>query len=572
MIKGIGASAGYAIGKVLKLKQIDIDVTKKMVEDSDKEIARLDNAIEKSLEELGSIKDRTAKQIDEESAAIFEAHMDILHDPEFIGAAKQKISDEAINADYAIKEVTDMFLAIFETIDDPYIKERAADLKDVSKRVIRNLFGIADNNPNDIKDEVIIVAEDLTPSDTAQLDRQFVKGFITDIGGRTSHSAIMARIIEIPAVVGTKEACDTIGDNDVVIMDGFLGEVFVNPDETLIKTYEEKQEQYTRQKHIWAEMKDKATMTLDGTHVDLAANIGDSNDIEGVLNNGSEGIGLFRTECLYMGRDHLPTEDEQFEAYKVVLEKMDGKPVVVRTLDIGGDKELPYMDMPRELNPFLGYRAIRLCLDRKEMFRTQLRALLRASVYGNLKTMFPMIATINEFLDAKAFLYQIKHELIDEGINVSDDIELGIMVEIPSTVMLADLFAKEVDFFSIGTNDLIQYTFAADRMNEKVSYLYQPFNPSLLRMIKNVIDAAHKENKWVGMCGEMAGEILAVPILLGLGLDEFSMCATSILEARYSLSHIKKTDAEKLALEVINMRNQEEVITAVQSFLNSRNI
>lgn len=394
-----------------------------------------------------------------------------------------------------------------------------------------------------IDEEVIVVAHDLTPSDTAQLDRRYVKAFVTDIGGRTSHSAIMARSLEIPAVVGSKEITSLTEDGTMIAVNGIDGEVIVEPTDENVQAYHEKAEAYARQKAEWEQLKNAETITADGKHFELAANIGTPKDVEGVLNNGGEAIGLYRTEFLYMDSTDFPTEDEQFEGYKAVLEGMNGKPVVVRTMDIGGDKELPYLDLPEEMNPFLGYRAIRVCLDCQEMFRTQLRALLRASVYGQLRIMFPMIATLQEFRQAKAILEEEREKLIAEGVEVAEGIQVGIMIEIPAAAVLADQFAKEVDFFSIGTNDLIQYTMAADRMNEKVSYLYQPYNPSILRLIKHVIDSAHAEGKWAGMCGEMAGDQTAVPLLVGLGLDEFSMSATSILKTR---SLMKRLDTEKM--------------------------
>ncbi len=430
-----------------------------------------------------------------------------------------------------------------------------------------NLLGVTLSNPSTISEKVILIAEDLTPSDTAQLNRKFVKGFITDIGGRTSHSAIMARSMEIPAIVGTKIATTEINQDDLIIVDGINGKVFVNPAEDVVKLYLDKKQAYEQQKSEWAKLKEKDTVTSDGLHVELAANIGTPEDVKGVIENGGEGIGLYRTEFLYMGRDQLPTEEEQYEAYKSVLEGMEGKPVVVRTLDIGGDKELLYLDLPNEMNPFLGFRAIRLCLEMKDMFRTQLRALLRASNYGNLKIMFPMIATLDEFRQAKTVLEEEKDKLSNEGIAVAKDIEIGIMVEIPSTAVMADLFAKEVDFFSIGTNDLIQYTMAADRMNEQVSYLYQPYNPAILRLIKSVIDAAHKEGKWVGMCGEMAGDEVAIPILLGLGLDEFSMSATSILPARSQILKLSNSEISELTDQILNMQTCQEVENFVKETL-----
>jgi len=454
---------------------------------------------------------------------------------------------------------------MFEQMDNEYMKERAADIRDVTKRVLAHLLGVQLPNPSMIAEEVIIVAEDLTPSDTAQLNRNFVKGFTTNIGGRTSHSAIMARSMEIPAVVGTKTATEEITNGDFVIVDGLKGEVHINPTPELIADYRKVHEDYEVQKAEWAKLVNEPTLTNDGHHVELAANIGIPNDLKGVIENGGEGVGLYRTEFLYMGRDQLPSEEEQFESYKAVLKGMAGKPVVVRTLDIGGDKELPYLDLPKEMNPFLGFRAIRLCLEEQGIFRTQLRALLRASSFGNLKIMFPMIATLDEFRAAKTILEEEKEKLLSEGQTVAEKIELGIMVEIPSTAILADQFAKEVDFFSIGTNDLIQYTMAADRMNQRVSYLYQPYSPSILRLVKMVIDAAHAEGKWAGMCGEMAGDETAIPVLLGLGLDEFSMSATSILKARSQIKNLKKSDMEKLAQEVLNMQTTSQVIEAVNS-------
>lgn len=454
---------------------------------------------------------------------------------------------------------------MFENMKSAYLKERAADMRDVTKRVLTHLLGLNYVNPADINEEVIVIAEDLTPSDTAQLNRNYVKGFTTNIGGRTSHSAIMARSLEIPAVVGTKEVLDKVNSGDLVIVDGLDGSVIINPTEDVLNEYKAKRDKYLVQIEEWKKLREVQTTSKDGVHVELAANIGTPNDVTGVLENGGEGVGLYRTEFLYMGRTELPSEDVQFNAYKTVLEKMEGKPVVVRTLDIGGDKELPYLNLPKEMNPFLGFRAIRLCLEQKDLFRTQLRALLRASVYGTLRIMFPMIATLDEFRAAKALLLEEKEKLQAEGVQVSDEIQLGIMVEIPSTAVLADQFAKEVDFFSIGTNDLIQYTMAADRMNERVSYLYQPYNPSILRLVKMVIDAAHKEGKWAGMCGEMAGDATAIPLLLGLGLDEFSMSATSILPARSQISKLSKADMEQLAAKALQMQTAEQVVELVRS-------
>ena len=552
-LQGIAASDGIAIAKVYTLTEPDLTVTKVTVEDSEKEVSRLDDALAASIKDVELIKETALKNLGEEEAQVFDAHLMVLSDPELIGQVKDSITSNKVNAESALKEVTDMFISIFAGMEDnPYMQERAADIRDVSKRILAHLLGVKIPSPATIKDEVIIVAADLTPSDTAQLNRQYVKAFVTDIGGRTSHSAIMARSLEIPAIVGTKEVTSIAKDGDIIIVDGLSGDVFLNPSEEVVAEYRAKAEAFAAQQAEWEKLKDSKTYTKDGHQVELAANIGTPKDLEGVVNNGAEGVGLYRTEFLYMDSHEMPTEEDQFEAYKAVLEGMNGKPVVVRTMDIGGDKELPYLPLPHEMNPFLGYRAIRISLNEPEMFRTQLRALLRASVYGKLRIMFPMIATLNDFRGAKALLEEEKAKLIAEGVAVSDDIQVGIMIEIPAAAVLAHQFAKEVDFFSIGTNDLIQYTMAADRMNERVSYLYQPYNPSILTLIKHVIDSAHKEGKWAGMCGEMAGDQTAVPLLVGLGLDEFSMSASSVLKTRSLISKLTLSDMQALAAKAIN--------------------
>ncbi|MFJ7732585.1 phosphoenolpyruvate--protein phosphotransferase [Lysinibacillus sp. NPDC097231] len=563
-LKGIAASDGIAIAKACRLVQPDLTFTKTAIQDIDAEQQRLAAALEKTEEELAAIQQLTQEKLGAQEAAIFGAHLLVVKDPELIGPINQKIADEAVNAEYALNEVSTMFVSLFEGMDDEYMSERAADIKDVSNRVLAHLLGVHIPNPSNISEQVIVVANDLTPSETAQLDRKFVLGFTTDIGGRTSHSAIMARSLEIPAVVGTGTATTTIQDGDLLIVDGLTGNVLVNPAEDVVATYRKKAQDFTAQQAEWATLLHEKTISKDGVQVELAANIGSPDDLEGVLRHGGEGIGLYRTEFLYMGRENLPSEDEQFTAYKMVLEGMEEKAVVIRTLDIGGDKNLPYLALQEEMNPFLGHRAIRLCLDYQDIFRTQLRALLRASTYGNLKIMFPMIATLQEFRDAKAILLEEKENLLAQGIAVSEQIEIGIMVEIPSTAVMADTFAREVDFFSIGTNDLIQYTMAADRMNEKVSYLYQPYNPAILRLIKMVIDAAHKEKKWAGMCGEMAGDEYAVPLLLGLGLDEFSMSATSILKTRSLIKNLSVTDMQALATEALQLATADEILEKVK--------
>ncbi|QBC23603.1 phosphoenolpyruvate--protein phosphotransferase [Staphylococcus aureus] len=568
LIKGIAASDGVAIAKAYLLVEPDLTFDKnEKVTDVEGEVAKFNSAIEASKVELTKIRNNAEVQLGADKAAIFDAHLLVLDDPELIQPIQDKIKNENANAATALTDVTTQFVTIFESMDNEYMKERAADIRDVSKRVLSHILGVELPNPSMIDENVVIVGNDLTPSDTAQLNKEFVQGFATNIGGRTSHSAIMSRSLEIPAIVGTKSITQEVKQGDMIIVDGLNGDVIVNPTEDELIAYQDKRERYFADKKELQKLRDADTVTVDGVHAELAANIGTPNDLPGVIENGAQGIGLYRTEFLYMGRDQMPTEEEQFEAYKEVLEAMGGKRVVVRTLDIGGDKELSYLNLPEEMNPFLGYRAIRLCLAQQDIFRPQLRALLRASVYGKLNIMFPMVATINEFREAKAILLEEKENLKNEGHDISDDIELGIMVEIPATAALADVFAKEVDFFSIGTNDLIQYTLAADRMSERVSYLYQPYNPSILRLVKQVIEASHKEGKWTGMCGEMAGDETAIPLLLGLGLDEFSMSATSILKARRQINGLSKNEMTELANRAVDCATQEEVIELVNNYV-----
>ncbi|ANJ13686.1 phosphoenolpyruvate--protein phosphotransferase [Lactiplantibacillus plantarum subsp. plantarum] len=553
VLKGIAASDGVAIAKAYMLVDPDLSFEKTTVSDTDAEVARLHDAFDASKAELKVIKDKAVENLGEEEAEVFEAHITILSDPEMLGQIEGKIKDDKVNAEEALKEVTDTFISMFEAMtDNAYMQERAGDIRDVTKRVLSHLLGVTLPSPALIDSEVIVVAHDLTPSDTAQLDRKYVKGFITDIGGRTSHSAIMSRTLEIPAVVGSESATTDIKEGDTVVLDGINGDALVAPTDAEVADYQQKAKDFVAQKAEWAKLKNEATVSKDGKHFELASNIGTPDDMDGVLDAGSEAIGLFRSEFLYMNSSELPDEDTQFEAYKKVVEGMNGKPVIVRTMDIGGDKELPYLPLPDEMNPFLGYRAIRISLDRDDIFRTQLRALLRASHYGQLRIMFPMIATLDEFRKAKAIFEEEKAKLVAAGTPVADDIKLGIMIEIPSAAILADQFAKEVDFFSIGTNDLIQYSFAADRGNEQVSYLYQPYNPSLLRLIKHVIDAAHANGRFTGMCGEVAGDQIAVPLLMGLGLDEFSMSSTSVLKTRSLMKKLDTKEMAKLADKALN--------------------
>lgn len=564
---GIAAAAGYGMGKVFLLEDQEIQVIRSTISSSDipKEIARFEEAAQQAGAELATVCELTKKKLGEDVAAIFSAHMMILEDPEYISGVKDKITQETINAEAAVQEVTDQFAEIFMSMENEYFRERAADVKDVSRRLLRRLLGISSTSLADVDDKVILCAHDLTPSDTAQLERDKIVGFATDIGGRTSHSAIMARSMGIPAVVGLKDILQKVKAGDFVIVDGNEGKVFVNPSESDIESYSKKQDQAAARQREFEKLLTEESITSDGVKVELAANIGNPGDAKTAIAGGAEGVGLYRTEFLYMGRNELPGEEEQFQAYKEVATLFGAKkPVVIRTLDIGGDKKLPYLEMPEEMNPFLGYRAIRLCLDRPEIFKTQLRAILRASVFGNVKMMYPMIATLQELRAANRILGEVQEELAAEQVAFNPEMEVGIMVEIPAVAAIADKFAKEVDFFSIGTNDLVQYTLAVDRMSEKISYLYQPMNPAILRLVHGVITAAHKENKWVGMCGEMAGDLTAIPVLLGLGLDEFSMSASSVLPAKALVRHLSKQDAEKLVEIVLEMDDAEEIKSFVE--------
>jgi len=558
-IVGISASEGIAISKAFKLEEVKLNVTKDKIDDPSKELKKLSTAIAITIKELSVLRNDTLKKMDEDHAKIFDAHIQIASDPELVKQVEDMIMSDSYNGAYAFKTVSEIYALMFEEMDNEYFKERALDVRDVARRVIAHLLGQSLNDPSLINEEVIVVANDLTPSDTAQLNKKYVKGFVTNIGGRTSHSAIMARSLEIPAVVGTINILENVNNNDKIIIDGKNGDVIINPTKTEISKYQAKQLEYFKEIALLKKYANETTITKDGKQVELAANIGSPDDIDYVLKNGGEGVGLYRTEFLYMNNDNFPTEDEQFIAYKMVLELLKNKKVIIRTLDIGGDKQLEYLKMDKELNPFLGQRALRYCLENPNIFKTQLRALLRSSIYGDLHIMFPMVATLDELRDAKKLLKECEVELLNEGRTINDNYKVGIMVEIPAVAILADQFAKEVDFFSIGTNDLIQYTFAADRMNQKVAYLYQPCNPSLLRLIKLVIDASHKAGIWTGMCGEMAADMLAAPILLGLGLDEFSMSASSILKIRYLFSNLNYKEMKKMAEKALSFGTSDEV-------------
>lgn len=559
MILGTGASPGIAMGKILLLQNQELIIEKKIINDKDAEKTKFLKALDASKDELSRIKDKALKELGEEKAAIFESHLMVLEDPELISSTENKIEAQKFNADYAFKAVTTEFINIFEAMDNEYMRERAADIKDVSQRVLRHLLGIASVDLSILKEEVLLVSNDLTPSETATMDKEKVLGFLTNIGGRTSHTAIMARSLEIPAVVGLANITTTVKPGDYVIINGDSGEVIVNPTTEDIAYYNNLKEDYEKIKQSLQSFKDQESVTFDGRKVELAGNIGTPKDITGLINNGAEGVGLYRTEFIYMDRDSLPSEEEQFNSYKAVLESLSPKPVVIRTLDAGGDKELCYLNTDKEMNPFLGYRAIRICLREKDLFKTQLRALLRASIFGNLKIMFPMISSLEELLLAKNILDEVKVELSANNIAYASNVEVGMMIEVPSAAIISDILAKHVDFFSIGTNDLIQYTCAVDRMNEKIHHLYSPYNPAVLRLIKMVIDNGHKEGIWVGMCGEMAGDKKIIPILLGMGLDEFSMSPISILPARKLIHSLSYNAMKDFADTVLTMSTSEEI-------------
>jgi len=560
-MQGIAASPGIAIGKSLIKKDKNVEIDRNTISDEqiENEINKLHSALAKAKQSLKELKESTAAKLGEEKAEIFEAHMMILEDPEVVPAFEKKIKNEKINAAAAVKDVIDKYVAMFSAMEDDYLRERGADIRDVGMRVIKILLDVEDITDK-MEEDVVVIAKDLTPSDTAQLDTDKVLAFVTEEGSRTSHTAIMARSLGIPAVVGVgDDLLKEANDNSQVIVDGNNGRVYFSPSVATLDEYQEKLKEYNKEQKRLEYYKDKKAETKDGKEIELVGNMGNLNDIKPILNKGGEGVGLFRTEFLYMDRNELPTEEEQFEVYKEVAKRFEEKPVVIRTLDIGGDKDLPYLNFPEEMNPFLGYRAIRFSLEREEIFKPQLRAILRASKFGNLKIMFPMISSLDELRKAKDKVNTIKTELEAEGIEYNKEIEIGIMIEIPAAVMIADHLAQEVDFFSIGTNDLIQYTIAVDRTNEKIAERHTPYHPAVLRLIKKTIDYGHAQDIWVGMCGEAAGDELLLPFLLGVELDEFSMSAVSILKIKELMSKWNKVEAQEVAQKVLNLKTAGEV-------------
>jgi len=574
MITGIPASPGIVFGKALVLKEEKIVLdTQKISEDQvEAEVARFYAGREAAVEQLNSIHQRALKSLGEEKAAIFEGHLMILEDEELEEEIIDYLRSNKVNASVAASKIIDQQVEMLSEIDDEYLKERAGDIRDIGNRLIKNILGMHIVDLGDITEESILVAYDLTPSETAQLNLEKVLGFITDIGGRTSHTSIMARSLELPAIVGTNDVTARVNTGDYLILDAVNNRVYVNPTQAEVDELKTLEAKLAEEKAELAKLKDLPAVTLDGHKVDVVANIGTIRDCEGAHRNGAEGVGLYRTEFLFMDRDQLPSEEEQFIAYKEVVEAMEGRLVVLRTMDIGGDKELPYLNLPKEMNPFLGWRAVRIALDRREILHAQLRAVLRASAFGKLAVMFPMIISVEEIRELKSVLETLKAELRAEGKAFDENIQVGVMVETPSAAVNAKFLAKEVDFFSIGTNDLTQYTLAVDRGNELISHLYNPMSPSVLGLIKQVIDASHAEGKWTGMCGELAGDERATLLLLGMGLDEFSMSAISVPRIKKLIRHVNYQEVKALADEALQKPTAAEIEQLIQAFLAEKSL
>ena len=561
-LTGIGASEGVAIGKVLLFTEEEMVIPEVKDENStiEAELTKLEDGLKKSKTQLIAIREKVKEKMGEDKAAIFDGHILLLEDEDLIMEVEDKIKGEGLPAAKALHDGINEYCEMISKLDDPYLRERAADLQDIGKRWLKNLLGIRIKDLSDLEPNTVVVTYDLTPSDTAQLDLENCVGFLTEVGGKTAHSAIMARSLELPAVVGIKGVLNEVKEGETVIMDGEEGELFLDPSPELIAEYVAKKEKLAAEKEELKKLISEEAVTTDGRKVDIWGNIGSPNDVDAVIASGATGIGLYRTEFLFMNSDHFPTEEEQYEAYKVVVQKMQGKPVTIRTMDIGGDKELPYLDLPKEMNPFLGYRAIRISLENKDMFKTQLKAILRASHYGQIKIMYPMISSVNEIRKANEILEECKKELDEIGQLFDRNIKVGIMVETPSTAIIAYKFAKEVDFFSIGTNDLTQYFLAVDRGNEMVSALYNSFNPAVLEAIQKVIDAAHNAGISVSMCGEFAGDKKATKLLLGMGLDSFSMSASSTLQVKKIIRSSSYAEAQKYRDIILQQDTPAEVL------------
>lgn len=563
MIKGIGVSAGISIGKAFVFKKAQALLNGILLSNEteiNEEIERFDLAVNLGIKEIEALKVNKTLALFKEDIAILDTQVELISDPQIREDVVEKISTEKTTANDALLQVIGNIVQLFESMEDEYMRARSADMKDIGNRIRRHLNKLIETDPLSFDPDTIIIAEDLAPSDTITMDTRYVIGFATQTGSKTSHAAIIAKSKGIPAVVNCGEDLNGIKDNDVLILDGATGAIYINPDEDIIHEYKLKKANYKKQAERLKLLKNMPAITTDGKKVTLSANISNASDLEAVSDNGGEGVGLLRTEMLFMDRDSFPDEDEQFEFYKKVALESKGKPVIVRTIDIGGDKHLPYFNLPHELNPFLGYRAIRICLDRQDLFITQLKAILRASILGDLKIMFPMISNVQEVRQAKQILEQAKSILSGEQKDFNAHIQVGIMIEIPSAAVTADILAKEVDFFSIGTNDLCQYTLAVDRMNEKIVHLYDPFNPGVLRLINNVIEQGRKHNIHVGMCGEMASDPLATLLLIGMGLEEFSMSATAIPSIKKIILSGSEAKARKIYEKVMEMDSSENIL------------
>lgn len=558
---GVACSPGLAIEKAYILEEPEIVIDRNGIDGNrvEEELERLDKAFEKSKVQINAIYDKTLLSVGESDAEIIQAHLMILEDPIFYDEIRDAVKSGLMKAEHAITEKVAEQVAVFELIDDPYIRERATDIKDVGNRLLLNVLDIEIKDISSMEENVIVVGHDITPSLMATLDREHVKGIVAEVGGATAHTAILARNMEIPAILGAADVLSMVKDGQNLVVDGSKGEIVIDPDAEKVAEIQKKIEKSAIIKKELGLIKDLESATKDGHHIELAANIGLPIDADKAVEYGADGVGLFRTEFLYMDRNCAPDEEEQFQAYKKVLETMNGKPVIIRTMDIGGDKQIPYFNFEKEENPFLGYRAIRICLDDTELFKTQLRAILRASKFGNALIMFPMISSVDEILKAKSIISEAKAELIQKDQEFDDSVKIGIMVEIPSAAITADLLTEEVDFFSIGTNDLTQYTLAVDRGNTKISGIYNSFHPALLRLFKSVIEASGQGDKFTGMCGELAGNPLAALLLLGMGFHELSMSPSSILKVKKIITSVTMEYAKKVAQHALSLTRAEEI-------------
>lgn len=568
MARGTGASAGIGIGKAAILREEKLVIENTGIEDAEAEKERFKSAVEQSIADVSALADDMASRIGEKEAEILNGHLMLLQDPMLTGEIENQIDNDKVCSEFAVETVCNMYADMFASMDDELMQQRAADMRDIKTRMQKILLGVQSVDVSLLPAGTILMAEDLTPSVTAGINPDNVAGIVTELGGRTSHSAILSRALEIPAVVAASGILSEVKDGDELILDGESGEIFVNPGSDLIAEYEKRRDAYLQEKEELKQYIGTSSTTVDGVTVEIAANIGKPEDVDRVLAYDGEGIGLFRTEFLFMDRNEMPTEDEQFEAYKKVAVAMKGKPVIIRTLDIGGDKEIPYMGLKKDENPFLGYRAIRFCLDRKDdIYRPQLKALLRASAFGNIKIMVPMVTCIEEYREAKELVADIGKELDETGIAYNKEIQVGIMVETAAASLMADVFAKEVDFFSIGTNDLTQYTLAVDRLNVAVSYLYNHFDPAVIRLVKHTLQAARQNQTACSICGEMAADPLAIPLLLGLGLRHFSVGPSALLRTRKLISLCRIDACQKLTADILRATSAKEVVALIHRWI-----